>query len=996
MQPIEQLKAALARQEVVVVVGTGVSSQISENHDASTWRGLIADGIERVIQQDENQGILLQLRLEGADTAADLISIAQDLRRKLGPNFGRWIDSVVGALPLSDSNVAISLASLNVPILTTNYDTLLERALARNSTTWSQPDQMRKVVMKHTNHIGHLHGIYTDPDNIIFTEADYRTIRENKAAQDVQTSAFTMKTFLFVGFGSGLDDPNFSPMIQGFGEHYRATSGTHFKLVLDRNVNELTEIESVIDIGYGDKYSDLPGFLDSLAPKGLVQDTADLTSSSRESILDRVRDNSTLWRDADSLANRAFSDLVIPPIFLPEAHDQYATNSVLNSEKDKLDLVDAEETLKRDGIVIIAGEENSGVSTAISWALEQAMTLRPQSHAIVIEDPHAPGQNPVQRVVDRSYKLWGREKDQQMLEPHAILGIDNLRFEESKRFERAIKDIATSNAGLKIVGVRQEDVVEVANALTNAGGDPMRIVYLGRFSQVEAQELAKRVAPGREAKVARTVMVIVKEKNLPRTPFTITLLVELVQSGILLQKQESEIAILDQYIDLLLKGDFIRARGPVGMTLRNKRLVLELLARKFVQEKEDSASHSRVLEWLSEQFRELGWSYDALACTNDLIDRRILARGTENTIRFQRSAYLELMAGIAAKQDVAFRQMVFSAPIQLASIVRTYSAMARNDNAALELVEVELDRIVQSPPTGSAFGSVRRLEAKKDLFSHDDTSESASPRSGDSEATVEREGVSKSYYDDSDDSDTPAFLTARVEDLPPAKFAMLVVDLASRVLRDSDEIRDQGLKERVLRKLLLAWVSFTDLYEAELAGAPELDEVIKTIYPENDPSEDDLDKFKSALLRVVPCFTTLGGIKYCLTSPSLVTRLAQLNFDGEMNASFGAIMRTLVLHATDSPLWVDSLKDLDERAVKSFFSASFFAALARYSYITDDSLTDEHRDRIRDYLRRVITYRYNFRDVQHRVSSLNSFEDGLRKARLSQGKSSKVTLSISD
>ena len=40
-------------------------------------------------------------------------------------------------------------------------------------------------------------------------------------------------------------------------------------------------------------------------------------------------------------------------------------------------------------------------------------------------------------------------------------------------------------------------------------------------------------------------------------------------------------------------------------------------------------------------------------------------------------------------------------------------------------------------------------------------------------------------------------------------------------------------------------------------------------------------------------------------------------------------------------------------------------------------------------------YRYNFRDVQHKVSSLNSFEDRLRKARLSEGKASKVALSIS-
>lgn len=979
----------LAAGRLVVVAGTGVTTALTGGEPTSSWLGLIKDGVKHVEKRDPAKAAILDLRLDEASGADDLIGIAQDLKRYLGEDFGRWIGQSIGQLPLKNPELAEAMGKLGAPILTTNYDDLIERALGLPSASWHQPSDMRRALLKQRPGVGHLHGVWNVLESIVFSQSDYQHITESPDAQALQTGAFVMKTFLFIGVGDGLDDPNFSPMVKAFGERFPTSPHPHFRLCRDSEVDPATELKTVIDVGFGARHEDLPGFLLSLAPSPTAVTKLDLGAKSQNHLLDVLRENSALWRDAETLSEKTLSELVVPPIFLPEPHDQYATSAVLKSEKDKPSPIDLTESLIEGGFILIAGEESSGVSTAVSFALTKALEVRPSSHSILVDDPMAAGLRPVARVVERTYRRWEVDPIPEDVSKQLVLGVDNLRFDGSARFQRALDDLVASDASLTVIGVRQNDAAEISNALRDRTGQDVKVVFLGRFSDSEALELARRVAPGRETKVANYVMVVIREKNLPRTPFTITLLVDLVQSGVLLQKQESEVAVLDQYLDLLLNADFIRSPEELDMTVRNKRFVLELLARRFVEHREDKASEPEIAEWLRKEFDELGWSYNVAQCINDLVARRVLARSANDTLRFQRSAYLELMAGIAARDDQEFRSLVFKSPIQLASIVRTYAAMSRKASDVLEIVEREIERIAIAPPSGAIFASVRKIDAKNDLFA--DASETddagAEPHEG-HDGSVERDGLTGDYYDDSDDSDTPAFLTARIEDLSEARVAMLVVDLASRVLRDSDEVRDQKLKSRILAKLLVAWAAFTDLYEVELAALPDLDDIIATIMSESDQDSNDPDeaeRMKHFVVRLYPSLVTSGGIRYCLSGPTLVSRLIDVKPEGE-NANLAFMMRTMALYGTQGNRWIETLRDIDDDAVKTFFGASFLATLARFAYVSDPSLTEQEAGEIRAFLRRVISARYNFDGVDHRVRVLNDFENKLRRERLDEGR----------
>jgi hypothetical protein len=343
------------------------------------------------------------------------------------------------------------------------------------------------------------------------------------------------------------------------------------------------------------------------------------------------------------------------------------------------------------------------------------------------------------------------------------------------------------------------------------------------------------------------------------------------------------------------------------------------------------------------------------------------------------------MAGIAAQEDEDFRALVFASPLELASIVRTYAAMSRNDADVLRLMETQIDLITVVPPIGSVFGGVRQLEAPSHLFTDD--GEAAIGNDSEKREVVERDKINESYYDDTDDTDRPAFLTARLEDLPPGRVAMLVVDLASRVLRDTDEIRDQELKAMLLRKVLVAWVGFIDLFENDLRLHPDLDDAIRGFFKDDDnPTEKELEAFKAMILRVAPSFLSLSGITYCLSGPSLVPLLGSVELKDVQNGDYAGIIRTLALYGSGSPSWVRSLSSLQPSAIKSWFSASFLASIARYAYISDPHLSDVDRDAIREFLRQAIGVRYSFSGIPAKNKAMNGFEDELRRAHLNESK----------
>jgi SIR2-like domain/CHAT domain len=302
-----QLVADLAERKVLLVVGAGVSMYAvtaADGEDAGTasWGGLLLNGLDRVATASANdtggwRGFVEGYRGDVRDGKSYLEAatwVEKQLRSK--QLWAEWITETMRAL--SDrctprgQQLMDALAAMRVPIMTTNYDHLLEDTRVSQSggtagpslQTWSwQSDRLVDFVngdQSTANTVLHVHGEYSQPDSVILTPQSYgRLIPDGRQNGDAEAAvqlevalraAYTSHTLLFVGCGDGLEDPHFGALRSFFaGILQNSVSTRHYRLCRAGEKQKLDQehgnaADRITPVVYGDTYDDLASFLESL------------------------------------------------------------------------------------------------------------------------------------------------------------------------------------------------------------------------------------------------------------------------------------------------------------------------------------------------------------------------------------------------------------------------------------------------------------------------------------------------------------------------------------------------------------------------------------------------------------------------------------------------------------------------------------------------------------------------------------------------------------
>ncbi len=259
---IKRLRNLVEKRQVVVVVGSGVSRAVCGQ--APMWRALIDSGIEACLSAgvEDSWGKKMKALVEGDDL--DLLLMAaegvQSRLRKLEAGL-RWASDCFEKLPAEKPELIQAIAQLGAPILTTNYDGLIERVTGYNWITWKESEHLTRVVRGEDRRVLHLHGFWDRPDSLVLGVRSYDEVRGNAHTQAVMKALALTKTFLFVGCGEeGLSDPNFGNFLTWLTE---IRGAQHFWLVKDDEVKK--KVPPLPLVAYGKNYEDLPQFLASLS-----------------------------------------------------------------------------------------------------------------------------------------------------------------------------------------------------------------------------------------------------------------------------------------------------------------------------------------------------------------------------------------------------------------------------------------------------------------------------------------------------------------------------------------------------------------------------------------------------------------------------------------------------------------------------------------------------------------------------------------------------------
>jgi len=284
----------------VIIVGAGVtlvatSDTLKRPLPRLTWTGLIRNGLDYLVNGSHvsaaNRRTGQAYDSLGHDDPESLLDAANIMASQMRHNgqFPTWLESVFGSLYSEVRHPAIlevlqALHKNGATLLTTNYDDILEKACGLRHIGRSNRDEIVKFKRGDLDGVFHVHGSYHDPHEVVLDTTDYYQITHSDEVQNLLKSFLESNTILFVGCGSGLEDPNFSALLRWASERQENLPNRHCLLVRD---GDSLNHKLLVRVRYGSEYEDLAPYLKQLLdqpgkPNSMITG-AGTTGSSKQS-----------------------------------------------------------------------------------------------------------------------------------------------------------------------------------------------------------------------------------------------------------------------------------------------------------------------------------------------------------------------------------------------------------------------------------------------------------------------------------------------------------------------------------------------------------------------------------------------------------------------------------------------------------------------------------------------------------------------------------------
>lgn len=264
---IQSIVEASKEERLLIVCGAGVSIASMGGNELAGWEGFIKHAVDWC----RSNGVALQGRsaLERACAdvdAGDFLSAADKIHRGLRSSnqWARFISDTFKKFKAVNRELINAISALEAPIITTNYDTLIEMALGVASVSWKS-DLFTQCIRDRSIGIGHVHGVWTEPDSIIFGTGSYGRLSAVESVQALERAIALRSVLLFVGVGAGINDPNLGELISYLEVNFRDKGLIHFQLLSQKDAQALRHDSVIKPLIYGSNHStELVPFIKSL------------------------------------------------------------------------------------------------------------------------------------------------------------------------------------------------------------------------------------------------------------------------------------------------------------------------------------------------------------------------------------------------------------------------------------------------------------------------------------------------------------------------------------------------------------------------------------------------------------------------------------------------------------------------------------------------------------------------------------------------------------
>jgi hypothetical protein len=271
---LDRLRKALKDKRLVIIVGVGVTLSATSDKSGQplprlTWTGLVRNGLDYLVKEGyvdaSNPRTRRAYESLGDNHPDSLLDAANFMVGQMRQNgqFPTWLESIFGGLYSEVRHKAIlevlhALYQKGATLLTTNYDDLLERECSLRHIGRSNRDEILQFKRGDLDGVFHVHGSYHDPHEVVLDTTDYYKVAHSDEVQNLLKVFWEYKIILFVGCGSGLEDPNFSALLKWASERQENIPNRHCLLIRD---GDSLNQRMLVRLRYGPNYQDLAPYL---------------------------------------------------------------------------------------------------------------------------------------------------------------------------------------------------------------------------------------------------------------------------------------------------------------------------------------------------------------------------------------------------------------------------------------------------------------------------------------------------------------------------------------------------------------------------------------------------------------------------------------------------------------------------------------------------------------------------------------------------------------
>ncbi|OBT60551.1 hypothetical protein VE03_10472 [Pseudogymnoascus sp. 23342-1-I1] len=286
-QILARLRKALKNNRLAIIAGAGVTLNVTADTSGNplsriTWTELMRNGLDHLVSEGyvdtsnrRTKRAYDALEDPEVDGLLDAANIVTSQMKQHG-QFSLWLESVFGSLSQEIRHPALidvlkALHERGATLLTTNYDDVLEKYCRLQRIGRSNQDDVSRFQRGDLKGVFHIHGSYLDAHEVVLDTTDYYEVKHSGVVQHMLKAFLQYKTILFVGCGSGLEDPNFDALLRWASKRHKNLPRQHYLLIRD---DDTVNYQPLLRVKCGPRYEDLVLYLKRLLDDHEVQSQA--------------------------------------------------------------------------------------------------------------------------------------------------------------------------------------------------------------------------------------------------------------------------------------------------------------------------------------------------------------------------------------------------------------------------------------------------------------------------------------------------------------------------------------------------------------------------------------------------------------------------------------------------------------------------------------------------------------------------------------------------